>query len=123
MSRHTLYGLALVVCIPILNIALNTAAKSVGSPDRTLVSALISWKFALAFCIGSTSLVLLVALYRTGIPLGRAILLMGAMSILGGAAWGYLFHRVAPTPIEVALLVAIGALLFVRLYQLASTVG
>jgi hypothetical protein len=41
-----------------------------------------------AFVIGCVSLITLYTLYRSGIQLGRAILLMGAVSIVGGTLYG-----------------------------------
>lgn len=115
-------GYVFVVLVGVINILLNTfALKSamaaqnnlaVALPDRhgfamRYKAAVLSRPFKVAFLVGLCSLFGLVAVYVSGIPLARGILLMGATSIVGGALFGARYQGVRLAPVEWCLLFAI----------------
>ena len=111
--------LLLILFVPLLNIGLNTLAQRAALLGDDFGKVFLSSTFGLAFTVGTASLLSLVLLYRTGIPLGRGILLMGAVSTVGGAIWGFWLFDKVPTSLEIVLLITIAALLSARLYQLS----
>ena len=81
-------GVALVLSVGVLNVLLNVWARKSAVEADTWASGFLSWKFGLTFLIGCGSLLALYTLYYSKINLGRAILLMGVVSIVGGTLYG-----------------------------------
>jgi hypothetical protein len=67
------------------------------------------------FAVGSGSLFALYTLYAQQVVLARGIILMGAVSILGGSAYGALVRGNRLDKIECFLLTAIALLLGYRI--------
>ena len=79
----------LVLSIPVLNIAIHAAIKNViALSGGSFAESFFSYGFLLAFWLCALLAVCLLALYSSGITLPRAILFMGAISILGGSLFG-----------------------------------
>ena len=88
-----LITILLILFVPVLNISLNTSAKMTARKADTYLGALHSYHFLATFTISVLIVLCLLALYWTGIELSRAILIMGAISILGGSLFGVLFYQ------------------------------
>lgn len=93
---------------------MNAAAKAAAKPDSSYWDALGSGSFALAFCIGISSLLAMVAVYQGGLSLARGILFMGAVSIVVGSIVGMVRDGELLAIEELFLLAAIAALFVYR---------
>ena len=82
----------LIVAVSILNVALNLSLKRTAGSGETLLQTIMSGPFVGCLLIGLLSFSSLFALYSTGITLSRGILMMGAVSILGGSLYGVLIY-------------------------------
>lgn len=109
-------AIVLVVAVGLLNILFNVTVQNAATQQGDIVARMISREFLIAFCVGCASLGALFALYASGIFLGRAILLMGVVSIIGGALVGIAWKKQPIDHVETALL-GILAILFV--YRIA----
>jgi hypothetical protein len=76
----------LVVLVGTLNIAFNIQAQRAALSAESWSDGLLSLQFLVLFLIGCASLLALYTLYLQEVPLARGILLMGAVSILGGTS-------------------------------------
>lgn len=104
----------LLLIVPILNITLNTLAQKTSKQEGSFVAILLTPIFLFALFVGVSSLLVLVTLYRQNVALPRGLLLMGAMSILGGSLWGVWYSGQQLTHIEWVLLATIASLLLWR---------
>lgn len=104
----------LIVAAPVLNIALNLTLQKAARQGSDFLSATRTTEFLVAFALGLCSMLTILLLYSTGVSLARAILLMGAISILGGSAYGVLKLGNTLDWIEWGLLLLIAALLLYR---------
>ena len=109
-----LLTIMLILCVPVLNISLNTSIKNTAYNADTLISAIGSHGFLISFFIGMALMLCLLCLYSTGITLSRAILFMGAISILGGSLFGVLFFNETLNRIEWLLFSMLSVLLIYR---------
>jgi hypothetical protein len=118
----SLWAICFAVLVGALNIAFNrqTRESAVAAVARgaSWTEGLITFDFLAAFLIGCVSLLVLYSLYREGILLARGILLMGAVSIVGGTLYGILVQHNRPSMPEYVLL-ALMAVFF--LFSLATT--
>jgi hypothetical protein len=79
----------LAIAVGLMNIAFNVQAQRAAGYAESWVEGLLSLQFLLLFVIiGCASLLLLYTLYCQQVPLARAILFMGAISIVGGTMFG-----------------------------------
>jgi len=104
----------LVVGVGVINIAFNFQAQRAASHADSWLSGILSWEFFLLFVIGCSSLLSLYSLYAQTVPLARGILLMGAISILGGTIFGVVVRGNRLDPIEWGLVATIFILFFYR---------
>ena len=77
-----------------------------GVAARSYGEALLSPRFALALAAGTGAALLRLWLYATRIELSRAVLWMGAVSILGGVLFGVIAYRERLDALEGSLLAA-----------------
>jgi len=83
----------LIISVSVMNVALNLCLKkTAGLVAGGFRGAVMSWSFTGCFVIGLISFGSLFALYSTGISLSRGILMMGAISILGGSLYGVVVY-------------------------------
>ncbi len=82
----------LIITVSILNIFLNLSLKKTAGTGDGLYQSIMSGAFVVCLLIGLLSFSSLFALYCTGITLSRGILMMGAISILGGSLYGVCLH-------------------------------
>ncbi len=82
---------------------LNIFVKSVADKHETVFSAVFSKDMGIAFFFGVMSFSALFFLYFSRIDLGRAILLMGAVSILGGFLFSMLLRGYKPNISEIVI--------------------
>lgn len=108
----------LLIClVAIINVSLNANIKRTALQDETFSGALFSVNFILCFIIGICSLLLLLAVYQSGVNLARGILLMGAISILGGTIFGVLVKQNKLDTIEWVIFFTIAALYAYKLLK------
>lgn len=110
-------GYILVGALGILNIALNTAAVRTAKNGASLpfLALFGTGMFWITFAIGSLALVVMLAMYRSGIPLPRGILMAGATSIVIGTVWSAWQTNASLTSIEWLLWAAIACFYGIRL--------
>jgi hypothetical protein len=111
------WPLALFVLVPVLNIALNALTARTAKQPGSLLSALATSTFFATVVVGTMSVICLVTLYRSGVPLPKGILFMGAMSILLGSVWAAWYSGVPFNTLEWCLLGTIAIFMAARLYQ------
>jgi multidrug transporter EmrE-like cation transporter len=85
--------------------------------SESWTEGLLSLQFFLLFAIGCASLLLLYTLYCQQVPLARAILFMGAISIVGGTMFGLIVLGNRLDKIEWCLVGAITLLFCYRLFR------
>lgn len=90
--------------VGVTNVFLNYLVQRAASQDGEALQNLFSLSFLAAFCVGVVSLLFLFLLYSSRVELGRAILLMGATSIVGGSLFGLAVSSAKFSMIEWALL-------------------
>lgn len=110
-----LVTILLILLVPVLNISLNTSVKSTANNAGTYIEAIRSHEILLPFLIGILLIGCMLGLYFTGINLSRAILTMGAISILGGSLFGVYYYNETLHIVEWLLFAAISGLLLYRL--------
>ena len=82
----------LIITVSVMNVALNLCLKKTAGLAGGFREAVMSGSFIGCFVVGLISFASLFALYSTGITLSRGILMMGAISILGGSLYGVVFY-------------------------------
>jgi hypothetical protein len=107
----------LAITVGLLNIAFNVQAQRTAEYADSWPEGLLSFHFFLLFVIGCVSLLVLYTLYSQQVPLARAVLLMGAISILGGTMFGIIVRGNRLDGIEWCLVVAISLLFCYRLFR------
>jgi glucan phosphoethanolaminetransferase (alkaline phosphatase superfamily) len=107
----------LAISVGLVNIAFNAQAQRAAKSAESWGQGVISLEFLLLFVIGCVSLLLLYTLYSLQVPLARAILLMGAVSIVGGTMFGIAFRGNRIDAIEWCLFGVITLLLCYRLFR------
>jgi len=110
----SLKTILLIIVVPILNIGLNFGLKITAQKPGSYIQALSSKNFFYSFAVGVASVLCILALYKTCVPLSRGILLMGAISILGGSLFGVYFRKETLTEVEWIIFVLIAAMLIYR---------
>ncbi len=116
-------ALLLIGLVAASNIGLHVLLLRAASGARTYQDALFSRRFAVAFLVGTVTALLMLGVYVSRVELARAIVLMGALSILGGAAVGLLFFRDRLDPVEWALLTLMALLYVYRGWQVFAATG
>jgi multidrug transporter EmrE-like cation transporter len=107
----------LACAVGLVNIAFNVQAQRAAGTAETWGEGMASVQFLLLFLIGCASLLLLYTLYCQQVPLARAILLMGAVSIVGGTLFGIVVRGNQLDTIEWCLIGAITLLFCYRLFR------
>ena len=103
-----------ILVVGVANIALNVFSQAAANQGVGFRSAVASGAFLLALLAGCVSFTGLLWVYQSKVGLASAILLMGAVSILGGALVGILILGNRLHPVEFALLFVIAALFLLR---------
>ena len=120
------YILTLAASVAAANILLNTLTSKAAAESETWLNVFLTRWFGLAFVIGIASLLLMSTLYHVGrqsaFGMANGILLMGALSIVGGTLVGYFFKGNTIHWSEWVLLVLILCFLGVR-YSLTTGLG
>jgi Ca2+/Na+ antiporter len=111
----------LAFAVGVTNIAFNVQAQRAAADASSWGQGLWSVQFLVLFVLGCASLLLLYTLYCQQVPLARAISLMGAVSIVGGATFGVFVRGNRLDAIEWFLLLAIALLFLYRLLQSVLT--
>jgi multidrug transporter EmrE-like cation transporter len=104
----------LIIAVSVMNVALNLSLKRTAGTGDTLSQTIMSGGFAACLLIGLLSFSSLFALYSTGITLSRGILMMGAVSILGGSLYGVFLYNEKLHPSEWLIFSLLAALLAYR---------
>jgi hypothetical protein len=107
----------LVIIVGLLNIVFNVQAQRAAADGVSWLSGLVGAQFWLTCAIGTISMILLYTLYRQEVLLARGLLLMGAVSILGGTILGVVVLKNRLDFVEWGLVGAIALLLFYRLLK------
>lgn len=97
------------IFVGLVNVALNFWIRSAAQQSDSVIDNILSAKFLTAFFLGLVSLSCLFFLYSLKADLGRAILLAGAVSILGGCLFSMLHFNIGFTVSEKAILFLIAA--------------
>jgi hypothetical protein len=88
--------LGMASCVAFANILLNLFASKAASEAHTFFAVFRSGSFFIAFFVGITSLLLMCSLYFVGrsnlFGMANGVLLMGAISIVGGTLVGFFFR-------------------------------
>ena len=103
----------LAVAVGLINIVFNLQAQRAAYRGDWM-GGILSFDFFLLFCIGCCSLLVLYSLYAQQVPLARGILLMGAISIIGGTSFGVLTRGNSLDAVEWMLVAAICILFIYR---------
>jgi len=103
-----------VVCVAMANVGMNILVRRAAVQSETYGRALTSGSFALALLVGTCSILTLLLVYRLNVNRSQGILLMGAMSIVGGSLIGVSFFGNRLHQAEWLLLAAITLLFAVR---------
>ncbi len=107
----------IITAVAVSSIALNILLKRTAENALGFTDALMSVRFALAFAVGTCAALLMLWLYVTRIDLARAILLMGALSIIGGTLIGVMFYRDKLDSVEWLLFGTIVVLYMYRMWR------
>ena len=109
--------LLLIISIPVLNIGIHAAIKNTTVlAGGSFFGSFLSSGFLLASTLCAALVFCLLGLYTSGIALSRAILCMGAISILGGSLFGVLYLGEKLTTIEWLLFANLSAIMVYKLY-------
>ena len=103
--------IAFVLAVPLINIVLNTLVQATAQLGKPYFPSIFSWPFFAAYMVGTVSILTMLALYQTGVSLGSGILLMGAVSIVGGAVFGMLRDQQL-LPVDELMLLGVIVILF-----------
>ena len=107
----------LVLSIPILNIAIHAAIKNaIAIAGGSFTESFFSYGFCLASSLCAILAVCLLGLYASGITLSRAILFMGAISILGGSLFGVVYLGEHLNTVEWLLFANLSVLMMYRFF-------
>jgi hypothetical protein len=121
------YILTLAAGVAIANILLNTFTSKAAAESEAWLKTFGTLSFGLAFIIGTISLLLMTTLYHVGrqsaFGMANGILLMGALSIIGGTLVGYFFRGSTVHWSEWTLLVLIACFITVRYCLTTGVVG
>ena len=121
-----LYILTLAASVALANILLNMFTSNAALASETWLDVFFTRSFGLAFVTGTTSLLLMCTLYHVGrqsaFGMANGILLMGALSIVGGTLVGYFLKGNTVHWSEWTLLILILSLIVIR-YRLAIGLG
>jgi hypothetical protein len=105
-----------IICVAIANIALNYAVRAAAQKSGFVYfRALLSYSFIWAFLLGTMSLLLLLRVYSSGIPLAGGIAMMGAISIVGGSLWARVSNN---SQLDIAEWLIIGLPLALFVYRI-----
>jgi hypothetical protein len=115
-----LLSVLFLILVPVFNIALNTFAWRTAKAANTYIDAVFSPLFLLTMCVGTASVLCMVGLYRQEVQLPKGILLMGAMSILGGSLWGVWYSRVHLNVLDWIIFALIAASMIAKFTKLAN---
>ena len=107
----------LAIIVGLLNILFNVQAQRAAVYASSWGDGLWSVQFLILFVIGCSSLLFLYTLYCQDVSLARAILFMGAVSIVGGAMFGVFIRGNRLDAIEWCLMSAIVLLYIYRFLQ------
>ena len=112
----------LAVFIGCLNIILNLLAKHAAAKSVSWPDGLLSGSFFAAFFVGCLSITSMVLFYReAGDSLARGLILMGAVSIVGGSVISiFVFHQSIDL-IEKMMVFVIAGLLLIKWLKLVTT--
>lgn len=83
-----IHPILFVLCVAFANIGLNIFTRKAATSTASYSRALTSTDFLIALIIGTCSALSLLAVYRSDLNLSQGILLMGAISIVGGSLIG-----------------------------------
>jgi len=111
-----LLNIILIFFVPVLNIGLNTAVKKTANASGTFLGAFPSWGLLISYAIAMAIVMCLLGLYASGITLSRAILVMGAVSILGGSLFGVFYYHETLNIVEWMLYAVLSTLLLYRFF-------
>ncbi|MCJ8325148.1 MAG: hypothetical protein MJK06_14805 [Hyphomicrobiales bacterium] len=108
-----------VACIAIgfINVLLNIFIKRAADQPGGFWSNISSITFVMAFLVGTLSLVSIFSLYSLKVDLGRAILLMGAASIVGGSVIAIILFDADFSSLEFVILALIAVFYIIRLFN------
>ena len=109
----------LILAVGLLNVIFNIQMRRAAIE----LNGAFGIQLLLPFTLGCLSFTSLYFLYAQGIILARGITLMGAVSILGGAAYGTIIQGNRLDTIERVLLIGIGTLLLYRLWVKDAGLG
>ncbi|MBW1722573.1 MAG: hypothetical protein JRH13_09045 [Deltaproteobacteria bacterium] len=112
-----LLSILLIVAVSVLNVTLNLMLKKTAGGGGDLLQVLLSNRFLGCLLIGLLSFACLFALYSTGINLSRGILMMGAISILGGSLYGVVVYRENLHPSEWGIFLLLALLIIYRWFS------
>jgi multidrug transporter EmrE-like cation transporter len=115
-QRMKLLNVILILFVPVLNIGLNTAVKKTANTSGTFLGAFPSWGLLISYAIAMAIVLCLLGLYASGITLSRAILIMGAVSILGGSLFGVFYYHETLNIVEWMLFAVLSTLLLYRFF-------
>ncbi len=115
MSTASWWAPFATIAVGLLNVALNVLVQKAAGSQRSWSELFSSSEFLIAFLVGCLSFAALFTLYASRIHLGRAILLMGAVSIVGGTLYAIATTDYRPTVTESILLLSIAGLFTYRL--------
>lgn len=109
--------LIIALIVSVLNIILNINISNTAKQHTFWASAFISKEFLISLLIGSASVSTLLYLYTLNASVGKAMILMGAASIIGGVCYGIIRQNYSPATFEVILLVLILLVYTSRLFK------
>ena len=113
--------LLLIIIVSILNIAFNIwLQKAAKYSNFNFMDGLLSYNFMVAMLIGTLSALTLLLLYSNRVQLASGVLLMGAISILGGSLFGVLYFNNKLHVTEWAIFFVLSILLIFRFYVKSS---
>ncbi len=113
--------ISLILCVGFFNVLLNNFVRRIwteAAEPQSFMEGIITWRFGFAFLIGCASLISLCALYFwiPGRNISKAILLTGAVSIVGGTLFFWMRGLVFPAYSAPLSLVEIGLLLLMAVF-------
>lgn len=104
----------LAITVAVLNISLNVWIRKAAVSTNSAFEAFFSKPFLISFLIGTASICALTFLYSSKVELGRAIIMMGAISIVGGAVYSIVLTNYKPDIFEIFILGALSSLFIYR---------
>ena len=107
----------MIATVSIGSIGLNILLKKTADKADSFINAVLSQDFAVSFLVGTCTALLMLAVYLTTIELARAVLLMGALSILGGTMIGVVVFNNRLDAVEWGIFGILVSLYAYRLYK------